>query len=89
MARSQNKNAGETRQRDFDRYRQAAEDALQQLDSAIGYLHGIRKTEISKRAGQEPLVHPEAADERAGRADAGPTDRRDLINTRSERRPWQ
>jgi hypothetical protein len=29
-------------------YRRAAEDALQQLDWAIGYLHGIRKTEISK-----------------------------------------
>jgi hypothetical protein len=31
-----------------DRYRQAAEDALQQLDWTIGYLHGIRKTEISR-----------------------------------------
>jgi hypothetical protein len=31
-----------------DRYRQAADDALQQLDWAIGYLHGIRKTGISK-----------------------------------------
>ena len=31
-----------------DRYRRAAEDALQQLDWAIGYLHGIGKTEISK-----------------------------------------
>src|SRR5690349_17627473 len=30
------------------RYRQAAEDALQQLDWTIGYLHGIKKTEISK-----------------------------------------
>jgi hypothetical protein len=30
-----------------ERYRQAAEDALQQLDWCIGYLHGIRKTEIS------------------------------------------
>ncbi len=30
------------------RYRQAAEDALQQLDWAIGYLHGIRKTGISQ-----------------------------------------
>jgi hypothetical protein len=30
------------------RYRQAAEDALQQLDWAIGYLHGIRKTQISQ-----------------------------------------
>jgi hypothetical protein len=32
---------------DGDRYRQAAEDALQQLDWCIGYLHGIRKTKIS------------------------------------------
>ena len=31
-----------------ERYRQAAEDALQQLDWRIGYLHGIRKVEISK-----------------------------------------
>ena len=31
-----------------DRYKQAAEDALQQLDWAIGYLHGIRKVEISR-----------------------------------------
>ena len=30
------------------RYRQAAEDALQQLDWCIGYLHGIRKTDISR-----------------------------------------
>jgi hypothetical protein len=29
------------------RYRQAAEDALQQLDWCIGYLHGIKKTKIS------------------------------------------
>jgi len=33
---------------DVDRYRKAAEDALQQLDWAIGYLHGIRKTDISR-----------------------------------------
>ena len=32
---------------DADRYRQAAEDTLQQLDWCIGYLHGIRKTKIS------------------------------------------
>ncbi|HYZ30577.1 MAG TPA: hypothetical protein VE570_16055 [Thermoleophilaceae bacterium] len=31
-----------------ERYRQAVEDALQQLDWAIGYLHGIHKTEISR-----------------------------------------
>lgn len=30
-----------------ERYRQAAEDALQQLDWCIGYLHGIRKNAIS------------------------------------------
>jgi hypothetical protein len=30
------------------RYRQAAEDALQQLDWCIGYLHGIRKLGISR-----------------------------------------
>ncbi len=30
-----------------ERYRQAAEDALQQLDWCIGYLHGIHKTGIS------------------------------------------
>jgi len=32
----------------LERYRRAAEDALQQLDWAIGYLHGIRKVEISR-----------------------------------------
>ncbi|MFL5826106.1 MAG: hypothetical protein ACJ76V_06245 [Thermoleophilaceae bacterium] len=42
MARDDNK------QEEADRYRTAAEDALQQLDWAIGYLHGIRKTDISK-----------------------------------------
>jgi len=31
------------------RYRQAAEDALQQLDWCIGYLHGMRKTGISQQ----------------------------------------
>jgi hypothetical protein len=31
-----------------ERYRQAAEDALQQLDWCIGYLHGIRKVGISR-----------------------------------------
>jgi hypothetical protein len=45
MARGNTKNS---KQDDDARYRQAAEDALQQLDWTIGYLHGIRKTEISK-----------------------------------------
>lgn len=35
-------------QDETERYRKAAEDALQQLDWAIGYLHGIRKTKISQ-----------------------------------------
>ena len=32
-----------------ERYRNAAEEALQQLDWCIGYLHGIRKGQISTR----------------------------------------
>lgn len=32
-----------------ERYRQAADDALQQLDWCIGYLHGIRKARISRQ----------------------------------------
>jgi hypothetical protein len=35
------------KEEEANRYRMAAEDALQQLDWAIGYLHGIRKTSIS------------------------------------------
>jgi hypothetical protein len=35
-----------------ERYRQAAEDALQQLDWCIGYLHGIRKVGISRALSQ-------------------------------------
>lgn len=31
-----------------ERYRRAAEDALQQLDWCIGYLTGIRKTAIAR-----------------------------------------
>jgi hypothetical protein len=34
--------------KEAERYRRAAEDALQQLDWCIGYLHGIRKTQISR-----------------------------------------
>ena len=34
--------------KDEELYRRAAEDALQQLDWAIGYLHGIHKTDISR-----------------------------------------
>ena len=35
-----------------ERYRRAAEDALQQLDWCIGYLHGLRKVEISRALAQ-------------------------------------
>jgi hypothetical protein len=35
-------------QAECERYRQAAEDALQQLDWCIGYLHGIRKLDVSR-----------------------------------------
>jgi hypothetical protein len=44
--------ARDSKQDEADRYRQAAEDALQQLDWAIGYLHGIRKVEISRALSQ-------------------------------------
>jgi hypothetical protein len=40
--------ADDNHQQEVERYRQAAEDALQQLDWCIGYLHGIRKVKISK-----------------------------------------
>jgi hypothetical protein len=43
MARDDDNRDGE-----LERYRQAAEDALQQLDWCIGYLHGIRKVDISR-----------------------------------------
>ncbi|MFL5911974.1 MAG: hypothetical protein ACJ768_15550 [Gaiellaceae bacterium] len=47
MARNSSNSNGKSKQDEADRYRRAAEDALQQLDWAIGYLHGIRKTGIS------------------------------------------
>jgi hypothetical protein len=47
MARNDRK-SNSNKQDETDRYRQAAEDALQQLDWTIGYLHGIRKTDISR-----------------------------------------
>jgi hypothetical protein len=49
MARTSNQQQQtDSKQQEADRYRIAVEDALQQLDWAIGYLHGIRKTEISR-----------------------------------------
>ena len=37
-----------SKEAEADRYRKAADDALQQLDWAIGYLHGIRKVGIAR-----------------------------------------
>jgi hypothetical protein len=48
MPRKDRRSTSSTNGHEADRYRQAADDALQQLDWAIGYLHGIRKTEISR-----------------------------------------
>jgi hypothetical protein len=49
MARGDDKkNADSPKEQEADKYRKAAEDALQQLDWVIGYLHGIRKTDISR-----------------------------------------
>lgn len=39
---------GESRSVEAERYRVAAENALQQLDWAIRYLHRIRKRELAK-----------------------------------------
>ena len=47
MAEDDKKYADHPKEKEADRYRKAAEDALQQLDWAIGYLHGIHKTDIS------------------------------------------
>ena len=48
MATQNQRKRADSKQDEADRYRQAAEDALQQLDWTIGYLHGIHKTDISK-----------------------------------------
>jgi hypothetical protein len=50
--RSMSSGNGSSSLSEAERYRRAAEDALQQLDWAIGYLHGIRKTEISRALGR-------------------------------------
>jgi hypothetical protein len=49
VARSDDENRNDGRRdEECERYRQAAEDALQQLDWCIGYLHGIRKLDVSR-----------------------------------------
>ena len=66
--------AGQDASGDVDRYRRAAEDALQQLDWAIGYLHGIRKTEISRALAKNRAHIRTQPAGRAGAADPGPAD---------------
>jgi hypothetical protein len=48
MARRDDEDDNGRRDEELRRYRRAAEDALQQLDWCIGYLHGIKKVEISR-----------------------------------------
>ena len=48
MANDDNKRyADHPKEKEANRYRMAAEDALQQLDWTIGYLHGIRKGKVA------------------------------------------
>ncbi len=48
MARGDDGQKNGDNRAEVERYRQAAEDALQQLDWCIGYLHGIRKLDVSR-----------------------------------------
>jgi hypothetical protein len=48
LARGKQPRIARVKQHEADRYRKAADDALQQLDWAIGYLHGIRKVQIAR-----------------------------------------
>jgi hypothetical protein len=48
MARGDDQDTDSKDRDQLERYRQAAEDALGQLDWCIGYLHGIRKLDVSR-----------------------------------------
>ena len=48
MARGDDQDTDREGRDELERYRQAAEDALGQLDWCIGYLHGIRKLDVSR-----------------------------------------
>ena len=47
MARNRDNDVSENRNDAADRYKQAANDALQQLDWCIGYLVGLRKEKVA------------------------------------------
>jgi hypothetical protein len=48
MAQGARKRSDDSAKQDADRYREAAEAALDQLDWVISYLRGIRKVEVSR-----------------------------------------
>ena len=48
MARRHDERVNGDASDEVDRYREAAEAALEQLDWAIGYLHRIRKTGVAR-----------------------------------------
>ena len=75
MARNDHRLKSNDNGNEADLYRQAADDALEQLDWAIGYLHGIRKVRISRalarnrsvirhrlRASEQPLPAQQTAE---------------------------
>ena len=77
------------KQDEADRYRRAAEDALQQLDWAIGYLHGIRKTDISKAlAKNRSYIRTRLMGEADEATPTQQTDR-ELTHQRGRPRRWQ
>jgi hypothetical protein len=56
MPRNDRRSTSNSNGNEADRYRQAADDALEQLDWAIGYLHGIRKVAISRALARNRTV---------------------------------
>lgn len=56
MARGDQTEVTTLKQREADRYRRATDDALQQLDWSIGYLHGIRKVQIERATSTDSSV---------------------------------
>ena len=53
---SANRDKPAGRRDETERYRRAADDALQQLDWCIGYLHGIRELRISRALARNRTV---------------------------------
>ena len=62
---------------EVERYRQASEDALQQLDWCIGYSTALEKG-VSTIAFKKPFIHPHTSVEAGRTANAQSRDRREL-----------